>query len=117
VLAVVKFVSLPAFIGRCQFATEIGSLFNLWRPLIAPLIGFAISVESGRRLELKIVPLHAHSYSLADIFLNPPAWGAPTAKAKAVSEIARALQFGHGLELFLGGVKAGNDRFDADRRI
>jgi hypothetical protein len=47
VLAVVKFVSLPALIGRCRIATEFENLFNRRHPLIAPLIGFVALVESG----------------------------------------------------------------------
>jgi hypothetical protein len=52
-VVVVKSVSLPALIGRCQIATEIENLFNLPHPLITPLIGFVFLVESAGRLELK----------------------------------------------------------------
>jgi serine/threonine protein kinase len=116
-LAVVKSVSLPALIERCQIVTEIENLFNLRHPLIAPLIGFAFPVESGGRRELKIARLHASRGSLADVLSNPPAWWTPTAKAKAVVGIALALRFAHGLRLLHGAVKADNVLFDADRQI
>jgi serine/threonine protein kinase len=115
--AVVKSVSLPAPLGRCQIATEIENLFNLRHPLIAPLIGVVCPVESGGRWELKTARLHASGGSLADILLNPPAWWTPTAKAKAVVGIALALRFAHGLGLLHGAVKAGNVLFDAERQI
>jgi serine/threonine protein kinase len=92
-------------------------LFNLQHPLIAPLVGFVVPVESGRARELKTVRLHASGGSLADVLANPPAWWTPTAKAKAVLEIALALRFAHGLGLLHGAVKAANVLFDAHRRI
>jgi hypothetical protein len=116
-LAVVKSVSLPAPIGRCQIATEIENLFNLRHPLIAPLIGIVFPVESGGRRELKTARLHASGGSLADVLANPPPWWTPTAKAEAVVGIALALRFAHGLGLLHGAVKADNVLFDADRRI
>jgi serine/threonine protein kinase len=116
-LAVVKSVSLPALIGRCQIVTELENLFNLRHPLIARLIGIVFPVESGGRWELKTARLHASGGSLADILLNPPAWWTATAKAKAVVGIALALRFAHGLGLLHGAVKAGNVLFDGDRLI
>jgi serine/threonine protein kinase len=113
----VKSVSLPALIARCQIVTEIENLFNLRHPLIAPLIGFVFPVESDGRREWKTARLHASGGSLADIFLNPPAWWTPTAKAKAVVGIALALRFAHGVGLLHGAVEADNVLFDADRRI
>jgi serine/threonine protein kinase len=116
-LAVVNSVSLSPRLERRQIATEIENLFNLRHPLIAPLIGFVLPVESGGPRELKTARLHASGGSLADVLANPPAWWTPTAKAKAVVGIALALRFAHGLGLLHGAVKAANVFFDADRRI
>jgi serine/threonine protein kinase len=116
-LVVVKSVSLPAPIGRCQIATEIENLLNLRHPLIAPLVGFVFPAESGGCRELKTARLRASGGSLADVLSNPPAWWTPTAKAKAVVGIALALRFAHGLGLLHGALKATNVLFDADRRI
>jgi serine/threonine protein kinase len=102
-LVVVKSFSFSPLIERCQIKTEIENLFNLRHPLIAPLVGSVLPVESGG--------------SLTDILLNPPAWWTPTAKAKAVAEIALALRFAHGLGLLHGALNAGNVLFDAPRRI
>jgi hypothetical protein len=86
-------------------------------PLIAPLIGFVFPVESDERRGLKTARLHASRDSLADVFLNRPAWWTPTAKAKAVVGIGLAIRFAHGLGLPHGKVKADKVLFDADRRI
>jgi hypothetical protein len=116
-LAVVKSVSLSALLGRCQIESEIENLLNLRHPLIAPLFFFALPAESGGQRELKTLRLHTTGGSLADVFLNPPAWWTPTAKAKAAVGIALGLRFAHGLGLLHGAVKAENVLFDADQRI
>jgi serine/threonine protein kinase len=113
----VKSVSLSPVIERCQIEIETNNLLNLRHPLIAPLVSYVLSVESGGLREFKTVRLHAAGGSLADILLNPPAWWTPTATAKAVVGIALALRFAHGLGLLHGAVKAGNILFNADRRI
>jgi hypothetical protein len=46
-LAVVRSVSLPRLLERCQIETAIENLFNLRHPLITPLIGFVLPDESG----------------------------------------------------------------------
>jgi hypothetical protein len=96
VLAVVKAVSLPSLIGRCQIATEIENLLNLRHPPIAPLIGFPFPVESGGRRELKTARFHASGGSLADILLNPPASASDPHSGTTMS--ARySSQFRHGI--------------------
>jgi hypothetical protein len=96
VLAVVKSVPLSELIGRRQIKTEIENLLNLRHPAIAPLIGFVFPAESSERRELKTARLHAAGSSLASVLSAPPAWWAPTAKAKAVVGIALGLRFAHG---------------------
>jgi hypothetical protein len=87
---VVKSISLPAEIERCQIETEIENMFDLGHPLIARLNGF--HVESGGRHELTTVRLYATRPSLAEILLNPPAWWTPIAKAKGVAGIIQVEQ-------------------------
>jgi hypothetical protein len=54
-LTVVKTISLPGFIERCQIETEIVNLFNLRHPMIAPLISCLFPLESSGRREFKTV--------------------------------------------------------------
>jgi serine/threonine protein kinase len=90
---------------------------NLRHPMIAPLIGCVLSMDSTEQRELQAVRLYAAEGSLADVLLNPPGWWMPTAKAKAVVGIALGLRFAHGLGLLHGAVKASTILFDGDRRI
>jgi serine/threonine protein kinase len=116
-LTVVKAISLSGFIEGCQIETEIENLLKLRHPMIAPLIGCVLPVESRERRESKTVRLYATAGSLADVLSNPPAWWNPTAKAKAVAGIALRLRFAHGLGLLHGSLNASNILFDADRLI
>jgi hypothetical protein len=113
-LAVVKSVSLPAPIGRCQIATEIENLLNLRHPLIERLIGFVFPAESVERWELKTARMHASGPSLAAIVSNPPSWWTPTTKATVVVGTGLALRFAHGFGLLHGAVKAATVLIDAD---
>jgi serine/threonine protein kinase len=63
------------------------------------------------------IPRYGAGGSLAEVLSDGPAWWTPTAKAKAIAGISLGLRFAHGLGLLLGGLKASNVLFDADRRI
>jgi hypothetical protein len=73
---------------------------------IAPLIGFDFRVESGGRWELKAICLHEAEGALANVVSVPLASRAPTAKAKAIAEIALVVQFVPGLGLSRRTMKA-----------
>jgi hypothetical protein len=56
-LTVVKVISLSGSIEQRQFGTEMENLLNLGHPLIAPLIGSVLPVESsGQRMFCQIHP-------------------------------------------------------------
>jgi serine/threonine protein kinase len=107
-VTVIKTICLP---------DQFENLLNLRHPMIAPLIGCVLPVESSGQREFKTVRLYATESSLADVLLNAPLWWTPTVKAKAVVGIALGLRFAHGLGLLHGAVRASNILFDADRRI
>jgi serine/threonine protein kinase len=116
-LTVVKAISLSGLIKQCQIEMEIENLLNLRHPMITPLIGSVLPVESSGQWEFKTVLLYATECSLADVLSNPPAWWTPTAKAKAIVGIALRLRFAHALGRLHGAVKPSNIFFHADRRI
>jgi hypothetical protein len=58
-LAVVKSLAFSPWIERCQIETEIENVLNLRHPLIAPLAGSVLPVESNGLWELKTVRLPA----------------------------------------------------------
>jgi hypothetical protein len=117
VLLFVRAISLSELSERCQVEIEIENLLNLRHPVIPPLIGCVLSVESTGRRKFRTVRLYVTEGSLSDILSNPPAWRAPTMKAKTVVGIELELRFAHGLGLLHGAMKQGNILFDADRRI
>jgi hypothetical protein len=69
---------------------KIENLLNPRHPMIAPLIGCVLVMDSTVQREFKTRRLYAADGSLANILSNRPAWWTPTAKviAKAVVEIA-----------------------------
>jgi hypothetical protein len=48
------------------------NLLNLRHPMIAPLIGCVLPVESSGQREFETVRLYATEGSLADVLSNPP---------------------------------------------
>jgi serine/threonine protein kinase len=114
---VVKSISLSIPADLYKLRTEIENLLNLRHPMITPLIGYALPMDSTGQRALRTMRLYAAEGSLADVLSNPPGWWTPTVKAKAIVGIALGLRFAHGLGLLHGAVKASNILFDADRRI
>jgi hypothetical protein len=80
-LAVVKAISLSGSIERRHIEAEMENLLNLRHPMIAPLVGCVLPVESSGQRELQTVRLYASKGSLADVLSPPPAWWTPTVKS------------------------------------
>jgi serine/threonine protein kinase len=114
---IIKVISLSNPSDLNKLETEIENLLNLRHPMIAPLIGYVLSMNSTEQRELKTVRLCAAEGSLADVLSNPPGWWTPTAKAKGVVGIALGVRFARGLGLLHGAVKPSNIFLGADRRI
>jgi hypothetical protein len=72
-VTVVKAISLPERIDRCQI--EIEKLPNLRHSMIAPLIGCVFPVESSGQREFRTVRVHAARGSLADVLRIRPRGG------------------------------------------
>jgi hypothetical protein len=89
-MTVVKTNSLSRSIERRQLETEIENLWNLRHPMIAPLTGCVLPVESSGQREFRTVRLYTTEGSLADVLSNPPAWWTPTAKANVIVSLTDA---------------------------
>jgi hypothetical protein len=72
-LTLVKAISLSGSIERREIEAEMENLLNLRHPMIAPLIGCVLPVESSGQRKFRTVRLYATDGSLTDILSNPPA--------------------------------------------
>jgi hypothetical protein len=115
ILTVVKTISFPIHIESFQIETSIANLMNLHHPMITPLIGCSIQVESMGVIELKTVRSYSTDITLADVLVHRPVWWTPTTKAKTVVGIALGLRFAHWHGMLHGSVKASNILFDTNR--
>jgi serine/threonine protein kinase len=114
------FMKSKPLLGNVSESTiehEIENLINLRHPCIAAPIGFVFPMESGNRLEFKIVRLYLEGYSLLEVISVHPLWWTSTVKAKVVAGLVLGLRFAHSLGLVHGHLTGNNILFDSDHCI